>query len=148
MRRDRKHPQRFVSKTRQPELAWTLEIGEPADGVLAGNALDESITWYDVEIYDRDRLVAADEAVPEPRYTVPVPLECGEYRWSVRPSWRIGETVRYGDWMRFPARAPESDGEDEGEQTPAPNGLSGRAASEAPAYTQDFPALTIACGRR
>ena len=26
--------------------------------------------------------------------------------------------------------------------------LSGRAASQAPAYTQDFPLLTIACGRR
>lgn len=146
---DRKKPLTFVSKSKQPELAWTLEVadaGSPAFGG-AGEAarLDESVTWYDVEIYDVDRLVVFEEGVPEPRYTVPMELECGEYRWSVRPSWRVAGTVRYGPWMRFPPPPREPK---EGEETPPPpNGLSGRAASEAPAYTQDFPALSIDCRR-
>jgi hypothetical protein len=110
--------------------------------------LDESVTWYDVEIYDLNRLVVFEEGVPEPRYTVPMELECGDYRWSVRPSWRVGGTVRYGHWMQFPPPPPGK--KEKGEEVgPAPpNGLSGRAASQAPAYTQDFPTLTIACGRR
>lgn len=148
VRRDRGTPPHFVSKTTHPELAWTLE----ADGTgstLAGEAgnLDESVTWYDVEIYDRDRLVLLEEGFPETRYTVPMELDCGDYRWSVRPSWRAGGTVRYGRWMRFPP-PPGDAGDGEAEEEAPQNGLSGRAASQAPAYTQDFPSLTIACGRR
>jgi hypothetical protein len=149
VRPDRKDPLHFVSKVTQPELGWTLEVADATGSPLTGEAgkLDESVTWYDVEIYDRDRLVLLEEGVSEPRYTVPMALECGDYRWSVRPSWRVGGTVRYGRWMRFPP-PPEEAEEAEGEEQPPPNGLSGRAASEAPAYTQDFPSLTIACGRR
>lgn len=145
---DRKKAHTFVSKSKQPELAWTLEVGDAAGNPLTGAAgkLDESVTWYDVEIYDVDRLVAFEEGVAEPRYTVPMELECGDYRWSVRPSWRVGGTVRYGHWMQFPPPPEEKEKDDE--VTPAPpNGLSGRAASQSPAYTQDFPVLTIACGR-
>lgn len=151
VRRDRKNPLHFVSKTTQPELAWSLEIGDLSGSPLAGEAgsLDESLTWYDVEIYDRDRLVVFEEGVPEPRYQVPMDLACGDYRWSVRPSWRIGGDVRYGRWMRFPPPLEEAGkGEGVGEEPAAENGLRGRAASEAPAYTQDFPSLTIACSRR
>ena len=146
-RRDRKNPLHFVSKTRQPELAWTMEVTDMAGSLFAGEAgtLDESVTWYDIEIFERDRLVLFEEGVSEPRYAVPMELDCGEYRWSVRPSWRVDGTVRYGRWMRFPS--PKDSDEVEEEQA-AQNGLSGRAASEAPAYTQDFPLLTIACGRR
>lgn len=144
-RSDRKKPLTFVSKSKQPELAWTLEVADAAGSPVIGGAgqLDESVTWYDVEIYDLNRLVVFEEGVPEPRYTVPMDLECGDYRWSVRPSWRVGNTVRYGHWMRFPP-PPEKNDEEE-EQPAPPNGLSGRAASQAPAYTQDFPGLTIAC---
>lgn len=149
VRPDRKNPLHFVSKTTQPELAWTLEVADVTGSLLTGESgkLDESVTWYDVEIYDRDRLVLVEEGVPEPRYTVPMELDCGNYRWSVRPSWRVGGTVRYGRWMRFPP-PPEDADEGEEEEEAAQNGLSGRAALEAPAYTQDFPLLTIACGRR
>ncbi|MGH8167952.1 MAG: hypothetical protein ACREQ1_11975 [Woeseiaceae bacterium] len=66
------------------------------------------------------------------------------YRWSVRPSWRVGGSIRYGRWMSFP---PSTEDAEEGEVQAPPGGLSGRAASQAPAYTQDFPSLTIACGR-
>ncbi len=149
VRRDRKDPLHFISKTAQPELAWTLEIGEVAGNPLVDSGkLDESVTWYDVEIYDRDRLVLSEEGVPEPHYNVPMELACGDYRWSVRPAWRIDGTVRYGRWMRIPPPPPEDTGEEGKAEQPAPNGLSGRAASLAPAYTQDFPSLTIACGRR
>ena len=146
---DRKKPLTFVSKSTQPELAWTLELGEAAGSPTFGGAatLDESVTWYDVEIYDVNRLVVFEEGLPEPRYTVPFELECGDYRWSVRPSWRVGGTVRYGRWMQFPPPAKKA--KDDEEKKPAPpNGVSGRGASQSPAYTQDFPALTIACGRR
>ena len=148
VQRDRKHPLNFASRSRQPELAWTLELGDLAGNPWAAEAgtLDESVTWYDVEIYDRSRLVFFEEGLPEPRYTVPIELECGDYRWSVRPSWRVGGAVRYGHWMRFPP-SPEK-AEDEEEQPAPPNGLSGRAASQAPAYTQDLPQLSIACGKR
>jgi hypothetical protein len=146
---DRKNPLHFVSKSTQPELAWTLEVADVTDSPLTGESgkLDESVTRYDVEIYDRDRLVLVEEGVPEPRYAVPMELDCGDYRWSVRPSWRVGGTVRYGRWMRFPPPSEDAD-EGEGEDEAAQSGLSGRAALEAPAYTQDFPLLTIACGRR
>ena len=146
-RRDRKNPLHFVSKTRQPELAWAMEVTDVAGSLFAGEAgtLDESVTWYDIEIFERDRLVLFEEGVSEPRYAVPMELDCGEYRWSVRPSWRVGGSVRYGRWMRFP---PPKDSDEVGKEQAAQNGLSGRAASEAPAYTQDFPLLTIACGRR
>lgn len=147
VRRDRDNPLHFVSKTTRPELAWTLEIGDVTAAPWAGK-LDESVTWYDVEIYDRDRLVLVDEGVAEPRYAVPMDLACGDYRWSVRPSWRIDSTVRYGRWMRFsppPEEDEKSEDDGEGEEQPPPNGLSGRAASLAPAYTQDFPSLTIDC---
>jgi hypothetical protein len=149
VRRDRKNPLHFVSTTPQPELAWTLEVSDVTGSPLTGEAgnLDESVTWYDVEIYDRDRLVLLEEGVSEPRYTVPMELDCGDYRWSVRPSWRVGDTVRYGHWMRFPPQPGDADKGEAEEQAP-PNGLSGRTASLAPAYTQDFPSLTIACGRR
>lgn len=55
--------------------------------------------------------------------------------------------MRYGPWMRLPPPLPDepAQGEEEGEEPPPPNGLSGRAASETPAYTQDFPGLTIEC---
>ena len=145
VRRDRKNPLHFVSKTAQPELAWTSEVGDASGTPFAGaGKLDESTTWYDLEIYNRDRLVWLEEGVAEPRYTVPMELECGEYRWSVRPSWRLGGTERYGRWMRLPT--PTEIDEEAGKEEPPPNGISGRAASEAPAYTQDFPALTVDCG--
>lgn len=143
------YPLHFVSKTTHPELAWTLEVADVTGSPLAGEAgyVDESVTWYDVEIYDRDRLVLLEEGFPETRYTVPMELDCGEYRWSVRPSWRVGGTVRYGRWMRFPP-PPEGADDGEGEERAPQNDLVGRAASQAPAYTQDFPSLTIVCGRR
>lgn len=157
VRGDRKKPLHFVSKSTQPELAWTLEVADVTGRPLLGEAgeavtLHESVGqysvgWYDVEIYDRDRLVLFEEGVAEPRYTVPMELECGDYRWSVRPSWRVGGTVRYGHWMRFPPSPGDAE-KGEGEEQAPPGGLSGRAASQASAYTQDFPSLTIACGRR
>jgi hypothetical protein len=146
-RPDRKNPLHFVSKTRHPELAWVMEVTDGSGGPFKADTLDESVTWYDVEIYDRNRLVLAEEGVADSRYAVPMELDCGDYRWSVRPSWRVGGTVRYGRWMRFPPSPPKDSNEDGTDQA-AENGLVGRAASEAPAYTQDFPSLAIACARR
>ncbi|HLU07478.1 MAG TPA: hypothetical protein VKZ91_13040 [Woeseiaceae bacterium] len=145
-RADRKNPLHFVSKVGQPELAWAMQVTDVTGSPFEADTLDESATWYDVEIYDRDHLVLAEESITEPRYTVPMELNCGDYRWSVRPSWRTGETIRYGRWMRFPPSPGDSD--EGGAELASHNGLVGRAASEAPAYTQDFSSLKIACGRR
>jgi hypothetical protein len=149
-RPERKNPLHFVSKTTQPELAWIMEVSDMSGSSFANgtDTLDETVTWYDVEIYDRDRLVLAEEGIPEPRYAVPMELDCGDYRWSVRPSWRVGGKVRYGRWMRFPPSPKTDESEGDGDKQSAQYGPDGRAASEAPAYTQDFPSLTIACGRR
>ena len=130
-RPDRKNPLHFVSKTTQPELAWTMEVTDATGSPFGAATLDESVTWYDVGLYDRDHLVLAEEGIAEPRYTVPMELDCGDYRWSVRPSWRSGGTVRYGRWMRFPPSPKNSD--EGGAEQAAQNGLAGRAASEAPA---------------
>ena len=65
---------------------------------------------------------------------------CQTYRWSVRPTYRLGDDVYHGEWMR---RAP-----DDANAAKGRNGLIGRKASIAPAYTQDFPELEIKCGRR
>ena len=60
--------------------------------------------------------------------------DCKTYRWSVRPSYRIGSDLRYGQWMR---------------SNPDPaNGNIGSAAAEASAYIYDFALLKIKCGRR
>ena len=84
--------------------------------------------------YDMHRLVYSAKHVPDPRHTVAVELEkCKTYRWTVRPSYRVGSDTRFGEWMRFKT------------DTVTDNGNVGRKASEAPAYIQDFASLNIKC---
>lgn len=127
-----------VSRSLTPVLAWDSMV-------LGGGGGDDEASWaesigeadiaYDVEIYDRRRLVYAAKQVPEPRHEVGVPLQaCETYRWSVRPVYRVGGGHRFGDWMRFSSATRDS------------KANVGRKASEAPAYTQDFATLTIKCG--
>ena len=75
------------------------------------------------------------------RHVVPDHEElCGSYRWSVRPVFDDGSRVAYGEWMRLNPD-PES-------EPASRNGLVGRNASIAPAYTQDFASLNVKCRRR
>jgi hypothetical protein len=124
------------SKSRTPTLAWALTLaGHNPDYPWAGE-VDESNTDYDLEIYDTHRLVYAEHGIPDPAYTLATSLDaCRTYRWTVRPAYRIGGSVKYGEWMR----APSASGDDAG------GGNTGENASEAPAYLQGFPSLKIDC---
>ena len=138
---DRKNANRYVSKTMTPELAWThVLLDQNPDGTPAAPIDSRDIT-YDVEIYDSHRMVYSSRGIPGKSHTVGMELEpCQTYRWSVRPSYYSDDEVQFGEWMR---REPDTAGATKGR-----NGLVGRQASIAPAYTQDFPELEIKCSRR
>jgi len=131
-KRDRKNDLRFVSKTQTPELAWALAFPENDPAGLRG----ARISW-EVEVYDRHRLVYAARRQPAPQHIVGIELACGEYHWSVRPSFTDAGGTRIGEWMRRTAEGPL----DYGRQ------LSGDDASAAPAYVKGFAELYVRCGR-
>jgi len=138
---DKKNKQQFVSKTSRPTLAWDLTLGTENASFPWAGTIDESAIFYDVEIYTNHRLVYAEKQVREPSHTLAIELEgCKTYRWSVRPSYHVGNEIKYGEWMRI---KPETD-----EDVTVGIGIVGRNASIAPAYVQDFPLLKIKCGRR
>lgn len=125
-----------VSKSPTPTLAWELTLlGDDNYGEWA-NEIDPSAIAYDVEIYDMQRLVYAAKQVPQPSHTVAEELPCKTLRWSVRPSYRVANGRKFGEWMRFSS------------DTYNPKANEGRRASEAPAYIQDFASLTLKCKRR
>lgn len=130
----RKNEWQGTSKTTSPTLAWELTLlGGDSYGSWSED-IDESNVYYDVEIYDAHKLVYEQGQVADPLHTIVYPLEaCKTYRWSVRPSYRIGNSIKYGEWMRL-----NSDSE-------AGKGNVGRKASEAPAYSQEFALLKIKC---
>lgn len=126
-----------ISKTSTPTLAWELKLlGGDSYGPWV-NAIDPSDVSYIVEVYDTDRLVYTAGPLTGASHTVERELApCKTYRWSVRPSYQVGSSVKYGEWMR------SNSGVDTG------NGKSGIAASVAPAYIYDFASLEIKCRRR
>ena len=127
-----------VTKSTRPTLAWESTIADQSKSPFTAT-IDESNTYYDVEIYDTHRLVYVQRQVPEPQHTLGFDIEdCKTYRWSVRPSYHVDGDIKYGEWMRF-----ELDSE-----TASGNGNVGRKASASPAYIQDFATLQIKCGRR
>jgi hypothetical protein len=127
------------SKSAAPTFAWELKLLDGNPYGSWADAIDESDIYYDIEIYDAHRLVYAQRQIPDAHFTVAggVP-DCKTYRWSVRPSYHIGDDIKYGQWMRSRSLA----------ETTSTNGVFGREASEAPAYTQDFALLKIACGKK
>ena len=135
--RIKKNEWQGVSRTRKPTLAWDLTLlGDDSYGVWA-NAFTDADISYDVEIYDLHRLVYAAEHVPDTQHTVALDLEpCNSYRWSVRPSYKVDNDIKFGEWMR--ANRDSHSG----------NGNVGRAVSEVPAYVQDFATLKIVCGSK
>lgn len=126
-----------------PMLGWRLELPDSDSEEPWANTIDESGIAYDIEIYDRHRLVYAAELLPEPQHTVRFGLEpCKSYRWTVRPAFRINNSIRYGQWMQV---GPQAEIES---KHPGAVGVSGRKASDAPAMLQDFASLAIKCGSR
>jgi hypothetical protein len=130
-----------VSRSTTPTLAWELTLpGGDSNGSWA-EAIAEPDIYYDVEIYDTHRLVYAEDQVHGSQHTLAYEIEpCKTYRWSVRPSYHIGDTIKYGEWMRSDSDKEITIGFDKG--------IVGRNASAAPAYIQDFASLKIECGRR
>lgn len=129
------------SKSRTPTLAWQLLRPDGSSHPAIAGA-SEADVYYDVEIYDNQRLVYSQRQVPEPTHTLSYEIDaCKTYRWTVRPSYRVDGHVRYGEWMRSP---PPTDADEE-DSVPAGNGNVGRKASQAPAYIQDFARLQIKC---
>ena len=115
-----------------PTLAWQSHFEDGGSYGPAYAALDESMILYDVEVYDDHRLVYAQEQVPGPQHELMYALRgCGDFRWSVRPVYRVNNTVKFGDWMRA--------------EPVASSGIVGRGAVDGPAYTQDFATLEIDC---
>lgn len=141
VRRDRKDKHRFKTKSVTPELAWTFATREQGESSSSAKRVERSAISYDVEIYDNHRLVYSRKRIAEPRHVIGGELQpCTSYRWSVRPVFDDGTDIAYGEWMRL-----EVDPEN---KVKGRNGLVGRSASIAPAYTQDFPVLDVKCGRR
>ncbi len=129
---------RWEGKTRSatPTLAWELELlgDDTYDGWTDGIATD-SIA-FDLEIYDQHRLVYEMQAIAGTQHTLVYELEpCTTYRWTVRPTYTIGDDIRTGKWMQYTAKSASEAGQ----------GIVGRDATVAPAYTQDFAVLELAC---
>ncbi len=139
--RIKKNEWQGVSRSTSPTLAWELTLlGGDSYGSWA-DAIDESDIYYDVEIYDMHTLVYAENQVQDPLHTLVFEIEaCKTYRWSVRPSYRVGNNIKFGEWMRFNT--------DTDADADAGKGIIGKKASVAPAYIQDFASLKIECGRR
>lgn len=127
-------PWQGSSKKRSPTLAWELELPGSDDDPAWAAGIDESNIHYDLEIYDLHQPVYSAKGIPGPEHAVATPLEaCKNYRWSVRPVYRVNGAVRFGPWMRSGTNG---------------NGNIGVKASEAPAYLYDFAELEIRCGAK
>ncbi|NNE61282.1 MAG: hypothetical protein HKN35_10325 [Woeseia sp.] len=143
-KRDRKDKLQLNSKSLTPTLAWELTKEKGADLPAWAQSLDEKAITYDLEIYDGQRPVYTAEQLRDAQHTLTYELEpCQAYRWSVRPAYHVDGIIRYGEWMSFPPPPPAEPAE-----AVVINGPQGRSASTAPAFTQDYPVLDVACGRR
>jgi hypothetical protein len=128
----------WTGKTRSatPTLAWELALlGGDAYGPWTDSISRDDI-FFDMEIYDNHRMVYEMKQIAESRHTLAYELDpCTTYRWSVRPTYHIGDDVRVGEWMQFTAKS----------ETDIGIGIVGRDAAAAPAYTQNYAALEFAC---
>lgn len=122
-----------------PTLAWEMTLlGDDMYGTWT-DAINTSNIVYDVEIYDTHRMVYEMKQIPDTKHTLVYELDpCQTYRWSVRPTYRIGDDIRIGEWMRSAAAADTDFGK----------GIIGRDAADAPAYVQDFASLEFDCRRK
>lgn len=136
---ERKSEWKGSTKSATPTLAWELRLlGDDAYGTWT-DAINAANTYYDVEIYDAHRMVYEVKQISESQHTLVYELDpCQTYRWSVRPSYRIGEDIRIGEWMQYRS----------GEGTEIGKGIVGRDAAEAPAYVQNYASLEFDCRRK
>lgn len=130
----KKNPWQGKAKTTTPTLAWNFALGGDSTEYPWANTITADNISFEVEIYDLHRPVYAEANIRGRQHTLAVPLpDCGEFRWTVRPVYQVDGDVYYGDWMR---------------QSAPGNGNVGKAASEVPAYLQDFAVVEVKCGRK
>ncbi|MGI9221430.1 MAG: hypothetical protein ACR2QS_10410 [Woeseiaceae bacterium] len=121
-----------------PTLAWEFELLENSNYGAFTDAITADDIVFDLEIYDSNRMVYEMKQLSEARHTLAYELDpCQTYRWSVRPTYYIGDDVRIGEWMQSASAEPAETGA----------GIVGRDATESPGYTQDFAALKFECRR-
>ncbi len=122
-----------------PTLAWELKLlGDDTYGTWT-DAINAANTFYDVEIYDAHRMVYEMKQISETQHTLVYELDpCQTYRWSVRPTYRIGDDIRVGEWMQYSSES----------ETEIGKGIVGRDAATAPAYVQNFASLEFDCRRK
>ena len=72
------------------------ELGAEVDRI------EEDNISFDLEIYDGATLAYAATGISESHHEVLSPLDqCKDYRWSVRPVYRVDGKSRAGEWMRY-----------------------------------------------
>jgi len=126
-----------VTSSRNPTLAWDLELTGDEQQVPWAKTINAADLSYDLEIYDKNQLIYSARKVRGQQHTVAVELDdCKTYWWTVRPSYPVDGAVRFGEWMRSNA------------DTSTANGNVGTAGSEAAAFIYDFASLKIKCARR
>jgi len=124
-----------VTKSRTPTLAWNLELAGDDQQLPWAKTINKADISYDLEIYDKHQLIYSARKVEGQQHTVEVELDnCKTYRWTVRPSYPVDGTRRFGEWMRS---NPDT-----------ANGNVGMAGAEAAAYIYDLASLELKCGRR
>ncbi len=136
VKRVKKNDWQGLSKSSTPTLAWELKLLGGDDYGEWVSKIKPTDIAYDVEIYDMQRLVYSAKQVSQSSHTVAEELPCKTLRWSVRPSYRVADGIKFGEWMRYSSETQNAKANE------------GRRASEAPAYIQDFPSLTLKCKRR
>ena len=150
----RKDPDKLVTESTLPTLSWQLELagGDPYGGW--SSSIDEADIRYDIEIFDNQQLVYDARDLDDPIHRLAYDLEpCRTYRWTVRPSYNVDGATRFGEWMQVSARedskkkSKKKKKEEQAAALPTAKGILGRQASAAPAYTQDFARLEVACPR-
>jgi hypothetical protein len=122
------------ARSKRPTLEWHTDIlRRPGSGSSSGVVNPGSVT-YDLEIYDRHRLICTAEGLTGTRHKVTTPLErCQDLRWTVRPVFEMNGETRYGVWKRYHT-------DDKGNA-----GHVGSDAAKAPAYTATFATLKTKC---
>lgn len=124
-----------VTRSTRPTLAWQLQLDDGDEQLPWAKSANITEVSYELEIYDLQQLVYAQKGISTPSHTIANELQdCQTYRWTVRPAYRVGSAVRYGQWMRSGV-------------SPA-NGNNGSASAIAAAYIHDFAKLEVKCGRR
>lgn len=134
----RKNDWQGSTRSTTPMLAWDFNLLENTAYGSWTDAVGEDDVLFDLEIYDSHRMVYEMKQLSATSHTLVYELDpCKTYRWSVRPTYFIGDDVRIGEWMQYTSES----------ETVGGKGIVGRDAAKSPAYTQNFASLEFECRR-